>query len=304
MSTLIREGLRSWRRTPVVASLTVLSLALGIGALTACYAIVDALLLRSLDVPHARRLVTLTTDEQPRFGRVSFDVWEQLQRRASLCEACYAWMSRSLNVAPRGAVEMRQVTWASGGVFKALGVGSAAIGRLFDEHDDVRGGGPDGAVVVIGHDFWLGRYGGAQDVVGRTIAIERTPFTIIGVAPRSLPGLAVGARFDAIAPLQSEPLVLREFSTVTPGTAPVLNVVFRLPTGQRAAALTAALRAEQGPIRDATMPSSTNAGTSQPGFGLHPRSACEQGRCPPRVVAGQPRAPECRAASVAEQPRP
>ena len=253
MRQMLRDSWRAWRRTPVVACLTILSLALGIGALTASYALVDALLLRSLDVPYAHRLVTLTTEDEPRFGRVPFPVWQQLQERASLCDACYAWASRPFNFAAAGAVDMRQVTWASGGVFKTLGIESAAIGRLFDERDDVRGGGPDGAVAVISHEFWLGRFSGARDVVGRTLTIERTPFTIIGVAPRALPGLAVNARFDAIVPLQSEPLVNREFSFVSSGRTPFLSVVFRLRPGQGAGQLRAALQAEQDTIREATI---------------------------------------------------
>lgn len=253
MLRMLRDSWRAWRQTPVVAALAVVSLALGIGAVTACYAIVDGLLLRVLDVPEPHRLTTLTTEDEPRYGRVTFLTWQQLEQRAHLYEGAYAWTSRGLNVAPAGPIDMRVVTWASGGVFKTLGVREAGLGRLFDERDDAPGGGPDGAVAVISHAFWLSRFGAAPDAIGRTLTLERVPFTIIGVAPRSLPGLAVGGRFDVILPLQLEPLVEKEFSRVRSKAQPFLNVSFRLRQGQSATQLTAALQAEQSAIRDATI---------------------------------------------------
>ena len=78
---------------------------------------------------------------------------------------------------------MAQAVWASGDTFKTLRV-DAAVGRLFDQRVDVRGGGLDGFVAVISYAFWQRRFGGAADVVGRTIAVEQVPFTIVGVAPR------------------------------------------------------------------------------------------------------------------------
>ncbi len=134
----------------------------------------------------------MVADEaSPRLSRVTFPVWEQIRARTSLCEGAFAWASYPVNLAPAGEVDSAQAVWASGDTFRTLRV-DAARGRLFDQRDDVRGGGPDGLVAVISHALWLRRFAGAADAIGRTITVERVPFTIIGVAPRSLPGLAIG----------------------------------------------------------------------------------------------------------------
>ena len=81
------------------------------------------------------------------------------------------------------------------------------IGRTFTAADDVRGGGPDGPVAVISYAMWQRRYGGAADVVGRRLTIERAPFTIIGVTPKGFFGPDVGRSFDIAVPLGTEPVI-------------------------------------------------------------------------------------------------
>jgi len=73
--------------------------------------------------------------------------------------------------------------------------------------DDRRGGGQDGAVTVISHEFWQRQFGGAADAIGRTLNIERVPFTIIGVTPSDFFGPDVGRSFDVAIPLGTEPLI-------------------------------------------------------------------------------------------------
>ena len=95
-----------------------------------------------------------------------------------------------------------------------LGV-PAVLGRTFAESDDARGGGPDGPVAVISYAIWQRRYGGAADVIGKTISIERVPFTIIGVTPQDFFGPDVGRWFDVAIPLGTEPLIRRETARST-----------------------------------------------------------------------------------------
>ena len=87
-------------------------------------------------------------------------------------------------------------------MFDVLGV-RAVVGRTLHGADDVRGGGPDGPVAVISYAIWQRRYGGAPDVVGRTVSIERVPFTIVGVTPKGFFGPDVGRSFDVAVPLGS-----------------------------------------------------------------------------------------------------
>ena len=252
MLTALRDSVRAWRRSPVVAGIAALSLALGIGAVTTFFSIVDRLLLRTLEVPEPYQLAMLADEASPRVSRLTFPVWEQVRARTSLYQSAFAWTTYPVNMAPQGEVDTAQAVWASGDTFKALRV-EAASGRLFDQRDDVRGGGPDGLVAVISHAFWQRRFGGASDAIGRTITVERVPFTIIGVAPRSLPGLAIGWDYDVALPLMSEPRVHSEFSFLDSGRAALLRVVMRLSSDRPAAAVAAALRADQAAIRDATI---------------------------------------------------
>ena len=89
-------------------------------------------------------------------------------------------------------------------MFDVLGL-PVMLGRTFDARDDRRGGGPDGPVAVIAYGFWQRRFGGAPDTIGRTLTIERVPYTIVGVTPPGFFGLNVGVAFDVILPLETEP---------------------------------------------------------------------------------------------------
>ena len=81
------------------------------------------------------------------------------------------------------------------------------LGRTFTEADDRRGGGPDGPVAVISYGFWQRRFGGAADAIGRSLTVERVPFTIVGVTPPRFFGVDVGRTFDVAMPIGTEPLI-------------------------------------------------------------------------------------------------
>ena len=127
------------------------------------------------------------------------------------------------------------------------------LGRLLAPADDRPGGGTDGPVVVISYRFWQLRFNGAADVVGRTLTLDGTPFTIVGVMPEGFFGPSVGARYSLAAPLATQPL-LGPANFLTNPVASWLAVMARLKPGQTAAAATAALQATQPAIRDTTLP--------------------------------------------------
>ena len=99
--------------------------------------------------------------------------------------------SARFNLAQGGPTELVDGLWASGRIFEVLGV-PAVLGRTFTAADDRRGGGPDGPVAVISYGFWQRRFGGAGDVIGRSLIVERVPFTIVGVTPPQFFGVDVG----------------------------------------------------------------------------------------------------------------
>ncbi len=196
-----RDAWRSLRATPLVTAFAVVSVALGIGGVTALFSILNSLALKPLPVREPHRLVLL----EP--GSWTNPIWEAIRdRQSALVDGTFAWANEPLNLSPSGPADIVQGLWVSGGLFHVLGV-TPILGRPLSAQDDVRGGGRDGAVAVISHRMWQRRFGGAADVIGRTLAIERVPFTIVGVTPPGFFGPDVGRSFDVAIPLGAEPLI-------------------------------------------------------------------------------------------------
>src|ERR1043166_500497 len=164
----LRDAFRALRATPVVTAVAVLSLALGIGANTAIFSIVNALLLRSLPVKEPDRLVQLLTG--PERASWSNPLWEDFRdHHAGIFDGAFAYSTPQFNLARGGEIQPAKGMMASGAAFEVLGV-PAIIGRTFTAADDVPGGGKDGAVAVISCAFWQRRYGGAAKAIGQHLA--------------------------------------------------------------------------------------------------------------------------------------
>jgi putative ABC transport system permease protein len=243
----IRNAFRAMKAAPVVSLVAILSLALGIGANTAIFSILDSLLLRSLPVSEPQRLVTITR------GAWTNPIWEQIRVRQNLFDGAFAWSSTRFNLADSGQTEFVDGIWAGGSYFEVLGV-PAILGRTLSAADDRRGGGPDGPVAVISYSFWQRRFGGAADVIGRSLTVERVPFTIVGVTSPAFFGTDVGRTFDVVIPLGTEPLIRGRESSLDRRSSWWLSIMLRLKPDQSLSAATATLRGVQPQIRDATMP--------------------------------------------------
>jgi putative ABC transport system permease protein len=248
----LRLALRSLRATPVVSAVAILSLALGIGANTAIFSILESLLLRPLPVGHAARLALLD-DAAGRGSYWTNPIWEEIRSRTQFFDGAFAWAATRFDVSRSAQTEFIDGIWASGGIFDVLGV-PAAVGRTFTDADDRRGGGPDGAVAVISYSYWQRRYGGTPDVIGRSITLNRVPFTIVGVAARSFHGPTVGRTFDVAVPIGTEPLIHGADSALDRRSTWWLGIMVRLKPGQTPEAATTALRGVQPQIREATLP--------------------------------------------------
>jgi predicted permease len=247
----IRDAFRALRATPVVTIVAVLSLALGIGANTAIFSILDSLLIRTLPVQAPQELATLAVGaEQDAFTN---PVWEQIRQHRDLVGDAFAWSAGRVNLSQTAQTEFVDGLWASGRFFDALGE-QAILGRTFGEADDVRGGGPNGPVTVISYRFWQSRFNGAADVIGRTLTIERVPYTIIGVTSPEFFGVEVGRQFDVALPIGTEPLVRGKESVLDRRSTWWLSIMIRTKAGQSFDAAAAALRGVQPQIREATIP--------------------------------------------------
>ena len=219
------------------------------GANTAIFSVVDALLLRSLPVPSPERLVTVSSGFALNHGfkagaGMNYDMWTRMNERATMFDGGFAWAPGRVNLSPGGEIQPADALFVSGGFFGTLGV-PALLGRTFTGIDDVKGGGPDGLVAVVSYQVWQRRFGAAADVIGRTLPIDGVPCTIVGVMPPEFFGVEVGQPFDVVLPLAIEPNVRRARASLHHPAALMLTVMFRLKAGQSVESATAALRAMQ-----------------------------------------------------------
>src|SRR5574341_606995 len=248
----VRDAFRALRAPPLVSTVAVLSLALGIGANTAIFSIVNSLLLRALPVREPERLVMLTSGDNRQLSWTN-PIWEQIRDSPELFDGAFAWSGTRLDLAHGGESEPVDGFWVSGSYFRILGV-PAILGRTLTEADDARGGGPDGPVCVISYGFWQRRYGGAADVIGRSLSLNRTAYTIVGVMPPEFSGLDVGRTFGVIVPLGTDVAMRGSQHRLDQRSFWWLAVMARLKPGQSVEAATAALRAVQPQVAEATHP--------------------------------------------------
>ena len=176
----LRYGLRTLRKSPGFALIAVLTLALGIGANTAMFSIVNAVLLRPLPYSDPDRILKLYTS-MPQFkdASVSYPNFLDWQQRSRSFEAMAAFRNDSFNMTGQGNPERLRVQMVSSTVFDVLGI-RPIVGTTFGPKEDVRGGAP---VVVLTSSFWKSRFGADPSIVGRSITLDEKLYTVIGVIP-------------------------------------------------------------------------------------------------------------------------
>jgi putative ABC transport system permease protein len=259
----VRYALRMFAAHRTFTAIVVLTLALGIGANTAIFSIVDGLLLRRLPVKDADRLAMLVAPAGAvRQMSWTYPIWEEIRQHADAFDGAFAWsrFDAQFNLTRGGETQFVDGVWASGNAFATLGI-PAILGRTLTPADDRRGGGEDGPVTVISYAFWQRHFGGAPDVIGRTLLLEQTSFTIVGVTPPHFFGLNAGRAFDLAVPFGIEPLLhgVKE-SRLDRRTSWWLSVMVRLKPGQTLQEGTTAFRALQPQIREATRPAQVRRG--------------------------------------------
>jgi putative ABC transport system permease protein len=250
----LRFALRQMRQTPIVSGVALLSLALGIGANVAIFSLVNALILKPLPVHEPDRLVIIGLDS-PRAVNTSLTnpVWEYIRDHQEVLVGVAAYGNPRFNLASGGQARNAQGLFVSGRFFDTLGV-TPHLGRMFTADDDRRGGGPDGAVAVLSYGFWQREYGGRPDVIGKSIALDGHPFTIVGVSQRDFRGVQIGRAFDVATPLGTEPIIRGKETQLDGRSSWWLTVVGRLAPGQTAEQARARLRDFQPQLREATLP--------------------------------------------------
>ena len=251
----VRDAWRQWSRTPLVTLSALASLTLGIGAALAIFALVDAVLLRTLPVRDPHALVRIVA-EDTRLGRgqvdvgVSLPVWDHLRDAQPFAAEVAAFSTDRFNLAPGGEVRYVTGLYASGGAMELLGV-TPAVGRRLAPADDQDDATP---VAMISHALWQRDYAGTADVIGQTLWIDQQPFAVIGVAPRGFYGLEIGRHVDVIVPVSARALIAGPAWAAQRMVVPWLTVYGRLAPGRSVADASSALRAWAPVLRAATLP--------------------------------------------------
>lgn len=205
----VKLALRTIRRSPGFAAVTVLSLALGIGANTAIFGVFDAVMLRVLPVREPNRLVFLHIAGSEGRDGPPYPLYELIRDRATSFEAVSVFSSASLEVTADRGREPARGLQVSGNFYEMLGV-RPVLGRTLTDSDD-RIGGVEGAAVVISRAYWQQRFGGDPSTVGRTVYVGGRAATIVGVMPTEIMSLEPGQPVDIAVPMAlAEPLRLRD----------------------------------------------------------------------------------------------
>src|ERR1700726_2668880 len=184
----LRFALRMLAKSPGFTAIAILTLALGIGANTAIFSVVNALLLKPLPFPAPQQLVafgmtnTREKGKQDNLGSLSYpDFFDFRSQNRTLSSIAIFRDGAFALTGEQGATSLRGVK-ASAEFFDVLGV-NPAMGRTFTRDDEKAGGGPGGFKIILSHDFWKKQFGGEANVLGGTIELDRRQFTVIGVMP-------------------------------------------------------------------------------------------------------------------------
>jgi predicted permease len=223
----IRLALRAMHRNPGFTAIGLLSLALGIGANTAIFGVVDAVLLRLLPVHDPNQLVFVQASGTAGRSGPPYPFFELVRERATSFASMAAFSQSSMELETERGRELARGVWVSGSFYETLGV-RPILGRTLTTSDDRRSSGDDSVapVAVISRSFWMQRFGGDTDTVGQSVRIFKQSVTIIGVMPDETMSLEPGSPVDIAVPMMwSDPSMMRNRSSLW------LNIVGRLKPG-------------------------------------------------------------------------
>jgi predicted permease len=213
----LRLALRGLRRNPLFAAVAILSLALGIGANTAIFTLIDQILLRKLPVKAPDELVMLY-QQGPHNGSNmgqrmhSYPIYQDYQKKAEPLAEVLCRRLISVSVSIENQTERVQAEMVSGNFFTMLGV-APAHGRVFNskEDDQVYQGHP---VVVLNHDYWVNRFASDPGVLGKKILVNNHPMTIVGVSAAGFAGIDPAQSPQIRVPIQMKPIMAPEWGWV------------------------------------------------------------------------------------------
>ncbi len=252
----VSYAVRTYRRTPGFAVIAIATLGLAIGANTAIFSLLNALVLRDLPVRDPDSLVQVSTTTRTQGqSSLTFPMFRELSAHQQVFTAVMGgWGNTVVTVNDNGTV-MKGLLWAAtGNLYEELGV-RPALGRLFVAGDMSVDPPVAESVVVLGYGFWQRHYRGDASVVGRTIRVEGVPFTVVGIAPAGFTGFGVVAEPDITIPLAATPLVAgRSTTTLATSDVRIVRLVGRLKPDVTIEQAQAQLAAVWPAVREAALP--------------------------------------------------
>ena len=255
----VKFGTRLLRLNPSFTAIALLSLALGIGANTAIFQLLNAVRLRSLPVKNPQELAIVRVEnrnwtmgrmEGP-YSYLTNPMWEQIRERQQGFSGIFGWEATEFNLSAGGESRYARGNYVSGDYFRVLGE-QPVLGRVFTLADDQRGCGAAGAVISYG--FWQREFGGDASAVGRKITLEGHPFPIIGITAPGFTGIEVGRPYDVAVLICSEPVIRGEESLLDWRHGWWLAAMGRLKAGWTVERATAQLKSISPQILEATIP--------------------------------------------------
>ncbi len=241
----IRFAFRNLRRTPMFTAVAVGSLALGIGANTAIFTLVDQLLLRLLPVRDPQQLVMISSTG-PHMGSnrgpkaSSYPMYQDFQREAQAFSSVFCRFETPVSISFNGRTERVNGELVSGNYFQALGV-KAALGRVFTPEWDDRTykGHPS---VVLGYAYWVSRFASDPGVIGQKITVDDYPMTIVGVSAAGFQGLDPATSPQIRVPIQMKPLMTPGWDDIGDRRSQWIQTFARMKPGYSVASVQASLQ--------------------------------------------------------------
>lgn len=241
----VRYSARQLRRNPLFTIVAVVSLALGIGANTAVFTLLDQLVLRLLPVQHPERLVMIWPTG-PHFGdnsgqrSVSYPMYQDFERHAQAFDFVFCRYETPASITVDGGTERVDAELVSGNYFQALGIGPA-LGRVFSPEADDRiyEGHPS---VVLSHRYWVRRFAADPNVVSKKILVNNYPMEIVGVSAAGFTGLDPARSPDIRVPILMTPIIIPGRGELTNRRSQWLQVFGRLKPGYTVEAARASLQ--------------------------------------------------------------
>lgn len=256
-------ALRQLKLSPGFTIVAVLSLALGIGANTAIFQLVNAIRIKTLPVQDPQQLAIINYVKpahrsgwgSSRSAEFTYAQWQQLQAQHEPFSDVLAFSAARFNLANGGEPHFAEGLFASGNFFHLLGV-SPILGRTFNAQDD---NASCNAGAVISYSFWQREFAGDPQLLGRKLSLEGYSVPIIGVTPPSFFGVEVGSQYDVAVPLCTDNLIAsRGTGRIPSRTAWWLSIMARLRPDWTTDRASAYLRAISPEIMRATLPSEYN----------------------------------------------